>query len=1086
MYAGQVLQRSTQNSPGFIKIGGEIDCEIWFDAESLVYIKSPLEAGEVVIFRLKEHPELDSRAPQNHKWKWQAIGIRRIAVADDIKAANHPAQNSDSRSDRVAIIDHSIRLAESDYRLVLASYLIGEFKREQGIDLSLDKAAQQRMRDAAEEARVLLADAEKYVINLPFITATASGPKHFAYELSRSRLEQMASEAAGKQIRLSISEAHIKPDIAGAAPASKPQANVKKLPSSQESSGTTVQDGAVPQHVKAPVSSSNERTSAISYNIPKISLLVRGYRGGSTKYDVSLIVEFLGHILTYPRPLGIANYLSQIKEEPFFLVAATGLGKTVAAPVHVFLRMCEKYYQGRDDGSECTDLPRVFVVEPTIPIATNEMDHMNDSFEDFLKTQKSSQLNPSRSAEIFGCATSAKSRNPDAPIKFITTGVFAQMAKNNNLVPGADRIIIDEAHITIGQNSEVELAIALCRNRDIPVDYMSATVETRGIKDMLAVQNLILANKQSHKIWLHNMKQPMMDCIVDLVKGTLVQPDPNSKYFPDTSYPYSEEVKKAVLGSNDTAQGMLIIANSYASETSDINRIAGLIEGSLNKEAIVVRVVKLASAINRDPTLKADFEHRMEQIESEKSKYVIISTNVVEMGVTFPSLDFVVTMGSAFENIVVADEVLPRLAPLNVNSLYQRVGRVGRVRSGIGYITNEQDAFFSTYSDAELNSEGMKNEPIKLPFKTASLEPLALYSFEQKWEDPELELSRLNLPSRVHLSRARVEEFLAQRRRLTEMGLTDRTGLSERGQMCQPWIGMTDVGYAAGLEEALLERNDHKFGFFLVLAALFRTGLKDVQERHSDFCVGGSLELATERPFFVDEQQVELLKTSLGQEGYTCVETETGESQAVLLAHKHAITLSRESELVSLYRIMCYFANEFSDNLFGNLSELEYYAQSKALDQEAASMGLFGPNIRSSLNAIEATIKYINKQHRADYQLIHETCELDEELSLLTYFLPTLADHEEAQFCRELAADTTRILIRISKAQNDTNNELYNWGEDTEEKGGRRGHLKQGGTPLKLADGMILSAIAVPYLGDDADEGEKWSLIHLHKPEELN
>src|SRR5476649_2312144 len=80
-------------------------------------------------------------------------------------------------------------LGGDDFDLVIMNHLVDEFKREQGIDLKEDKAAVQRLKEAAEKAKIELSTTNESEINLPFITADASGPKHFTYTLSRAKLE---------------------------------------------------------------------------------------------------------------------------------------------------------------------------------------------------------------------------------------------------------------------------------------------------------------------------------------------------------------------------------------------------------------------------------------------------------------------------------------------------------------------------------------------------------------------------------------------------------------------------------------------------------------------------------------------------------------------------------------------------------------------------------------------------------------------------------------------------------------------------------------------------------------------------------
>ncbi len=80
----------------------------------------------------------------------------------------------------------------------LIDWIIEEFKKDQGIDLSNDKMALQRLKEAAEKAKIELSSAMESEINLPFITADASGPKHLVMKLTRSKFEQLAEPILSK------------------------------------------------------------------------------------------------------------------------------------------------------------------------------------------------------------------------------------------------------------------------------------------------------------------------------------------------------------------------------------------------------------------------------------------------------------------------------------------------------------------------------------------------------------------------------------------------------------------------------------------------------------------------------------------------------------------------------------------------------------------------------------------------------------------------------------------------------------------------------------------------------------------------
>jgi molecular chaperone DnaK len=82
-------------------------------------------------------------------------------------------------------------LGGEDFDMTLVGYLADEFKKEQGIDLRSDKLALQRLKEAAEKAKIELSSAPQTEINLPFITADASGPKHLTMKLTRAKLESL-------------------------------------------------------------------------------------------------------------------------------------------------------------------------------------------------------------------------------------------------------------------------------------------------------------------------------------------------------------------------------------------------------------------------------------------------------------------------------------------------------------------------------------------------------------------------------------------------------------------------------------------------------------------------------------------------------------------------------------------------------------------------------------------------------------------------------------------------------------------------------------------------------------------------------
>ena len=84
-------------------------------------------------------------------------------------------------------------LGGDDWDAVLAEYIADEFKKEQGIDLRKDRQALQRLKEAAEKAKIELSSMMETEVNLPFITADASGPKHLQMKITRAKLEQLCA-----------------------------------------------------------------------------------------------------------------------------------------------------------------------------------------------------------------------------------------------------------------------------------------------------------------------------------------------------------------------------------------------------------------------------------------------------------------------------------------------------------------------------------------------------------------------------------------------------------------------------------------------------------------------------------------------------------------------------------------------------------------------------------------------------------------------------------------------------------------------------------------------------------------------------
>jgi molecular chaperone DnaK len=93
-------------------------------------------------------------------------------------------------------------LGGDDFDRIIIEYLVGEYKKQEGIDLSKDTLALQRLKEAAERAKHELSTATETEINLPYVTSDASGPKHFLMKLSRAKLESLVGDLINHSIDL--------------------------------------------------------------------------------------------------------------------------------------------------------------------------------------------------------------------------------------------------------------------------------------------------------------------------------------------------------------------------------------------------------------------------------------------------------------------------------------------------------------------------------------------------------------------------------------------------------------------------------------------------------------------------------------------------------------------------------------------------------------------------------------------------------------------------------------------------------------------------------------------------------------------
>src|SRR5215217_3162477 len=147
-------------------------------------------------------------------------GDRKIAVYDlgggtfDVSIIEIAAVEGEHQFEVLATNGDTF-LGGEDFDARVIEYLVDEFKKETSIDLKKDMLALQRLKDAAEKAKIELSSSQQTEVNLPYITADASGPKHLAVRITRAKLESLVEaliERTAEPCRIAIKDAGVKLD----------------------------------------------------------------------------------------------------------------------------------------------------------------------------------------------------------------------------------------------------------------------------------------------------------------------------------------------------------------------------------------------------------------------------------------------------------------------------------------------------------------------------------------------------------------------------------------------------------------------------------------------------------------------------------------------------------------------------------------------------------------------------------------------------------------------------------------------------------------------------------------------------------
>uniref|UniRef100_A0A0N4WIR2 Stress-70 protein, mitochondrial n=1 Tax=Haemonchus placei TaxID=6290 RepID=A0A0N4WIR2_HAEPC len=227
--------------------------DAWVEAQGKMY--SPSQVGAFVLMKMKETAEnylgttvhnavITVPAYFNDSQRQATKDAGQIAGLNVLRVINEPtaaalAYGLDKAEDKIIAVydlgggtfDISVLeiqkgvfevkstngdtfLGGEDFDHALVNYLVAEFKREQGVDLTKDPMAMQRLREAAEKAKCELSSTTQTDINLPYLTMDSSGPKHMTLKLTRAKFEQLVGDLIKRTVepcRKAMHDAEVKP-----------------------------------------------------------------------------------------------------------------------------------------------------------------------------------------------------------------------------------------------------------------------------------------------------------------------------------------------------------------------------------------------------------------------------------------------------------------------------------------------------------------------------------------------------------------------------------------------------------------------------------------------------------------------------------------------------------------------------------------------------------------------------------------------------------------------------------------------------------------------------------------------------------
>jgi molecular chaperone DnaK len=199
--SAMILQKLKQDAEE--KLGEEITeaiitCPAYFDDSQRKATKVAGEIAGLKVERVINEPTAAALAYGLSNKKGQQI------LVYDFGGGTFDVSILDITEETIKVIatGGDTHLGGEDFDQRIMDWIIGEFKKDQGIDLSKDQLSLQRIKEAAEKAKIELSGSMETEINLPFVTSDASGPKHLYLKLTRAKLESLVSDYISKSIEL--------------------------------------------------------------------------------------------------------------------------------------------------------------------------------------------------------------------------------------------------------------------------------------------------------------------------------------------------------------------------------------------------------------------------------------------------------------------------------------------------------------------------------------------------------------------------------------------------------------------------------------------------------------------------------------------------------------------------------------------------------------------------------------------------------------------------------------------------------------------------------------------------------------------